>query len=380
MDISTVERYRREFPVTKKHIYLDHAGIAPVSLRVKTAIEGFLAESAEGAAFNYPRWTQQVVEVRKLCARLVNAGADEIAFIKSTSHGLSLVAEGLEWQSGDNILFSEKEFPSNIFPWINLERKGVEARAIPWRKGKVMIEDIERVMDGRTRLIAISSVQFSNGFRIDLERLGTLCRTKGVLLCVDAIQSLGIIPMDVRELNIDFLAADAHKWLLGPEGIGIFYCRKELAQNMRPPLVGWKSVQNEFDFDHPVLRLKNDAQRFEEGSQNLLGIFGLGPAIELLLEAGITNIEERVLDLGDLIIGEAGKRDFTVLTPMQREQRGGNITIAGGFDPTAARDALRERGIMVNVRGGGLRLSPHFYNCAEDIDTVFKNLDSLYPR
>jgi len=186
--------------------------------------------------------------------------------------------------------------------------------------------------------------------------------------------------MDVREFNIDFLAADAHKWLLGPEGIGIFFCRRELAQNMRPPLVGWKSVQNEFNFDHPVLRLKNDAQRFEEGSQNLMGIFGLGAAIELLLEAGIPNIESRVLDLGDQIMHEAGKRGLAVLTPKQREQRGGNITIAGSFDPAAARDALRERGIMVNVRGGGLRVSPHFYNTEEDINTLFQNLDSLFPQ
>lgn len=224
----------------------------------------------------------------------------------------------------------------------------------------------------------MSTVQFSNGFRIDLKRLGELCRRKGVLLCIDAIQSLGIIHMDVREFNVDFLAADAHKWMLGPEGIGIFYCRKELAQNLRPPLVGWKSVQNEFDFDHPVLRLKTDAQRFEEGSQNLMGIFGLGAAIELLLEVGIPNIEERVLDLGDQIIVEAEKRGLAVMTLKQREHRGGNITIAGSFDPAAARDALRERRIMVNVRGGGLRVSPHFYNTAEDITTLFQNLDSLY--
>jgi selenocysteine lyase/cysteine desulfurase len=186
--------------------------------------------------------------------------------------------------------------------------------------------------------------------------------------------------MDVREFKIDFLAADAHKWLLGPEGIGVFYCRKELVQSMRPPLVGWKSVQNEFDFDHPALRLKNDAQRFEEGSQNMMGIVGLGAAIELLLEVGIPNIEKRVLDLGEQIILEAGKRGLDVLTPKQREQRGGNITIAGTFDPAAARDALQERGIMVNVRGGGLRLSPHFYNTEEEISTVFQNLDRPYPQ
>ena len=377
MDTLTIERYRQEFPVVKNHIYLDNAGIAPVSLRVKNAVDAFLAESAEGAAFHYPRWAQRVTEARKSCAQLVNAGMDEIAFVKNTSHGLCIVSEGIEWKSGDNVLFAEKDFPSNIYPWIRLKSKGVEARTIPSQGGLVKIEEY---IDSRTRLIAVSAVQFSNGARTDLKRLGALCRRKKVLLCVDAIQSLGIIPMDVREFNIDFLAADAHKWLLGPEGIGIFYCRREIAQNMRPPLVGWKSVQNELDFDHPVLQLKNDAQRFEEGSLNMMGIFGLGAAIELLLEVGILNIEDRVLNLGDQIILEAGKRDFAVLTPEQREQRGGNITIAGKFDPEDARDALRERGIMVNVRGGGLRLSPHFYNNEEDIKAVFQNLDRLYLR
>jgi selenocysteine lyase/cysteine desulfurase len=380
MDLLTVERYRREFPIVKNHIYLDHSGLAPVSLRVKNAVQVFLEESAEGAAFNYPRWTQRVAEVRKICAQLMIAESDEIAFIKSTSHGLSLVAEGMDLKSGDNVLYCEGDFPSNIYPWIHLKSKGVEARAISSRGRKILIEDVEQLIDTRTRLIAVSFVHYANGFRIDLKRLGALCRKKGVLLCVDAIQSLGLIPMDVREFNIAFLATDAHKWLLGPEGIGIFYCRKELIQNMRPPLVGWKSVQNEFDFDNPSLQLKNDAQRFEEGSQNVMGIFGLGAAIELLLEVGIPNIEERVLGLGDHIIQESEKRGLAVLTPKLREQRGGNITIAGHFDPTAARDVLRERRIMVNVRGGGLRLSPHFYNTEEEINTFFQKLDRLYPQ
>jgi selenocysteine lyase/cysteine desulfurase len=183
--------------------------------------------------------------------------------------------------------------------------------------------------------------------------------------------------MDVKESCIDFLAADAHKWLLGPEGIGIFYCRKDLVALLNPPLIGWKSMQNEFDFDNPAFRLKPDALRFEEGSMNRVGILGLGAAIELLCEVGINNIEERVLGLGDLIIQEAQKRGYTVLTPKTREERGGIITFSGNFDPAKMRDALQERGIMVNVRGGGLRLSPHFYNKEEEIRKVFEALDLL---
>ena len=377
MDNKFFETYRREFPVTRNYIYLDHAGVAPISLRVKTAIEEFLAESAEGGSFHYPVWAERVVEIRRACAQLINAGPDEIAFVKSTSHGLSIVAQGLDWKPGDNVLIYEKEFPSNIYPWLNLRSKGVEVRTIPSRDGRILFDDITRLINSRTRLLAISSVQFSNGFRIDLEKVGSLCRDKQVLLCVDAIQSLGMVPMDVKAFHIDFLSADAHKWLLGPEGIGIFYCSNGLAERLSPPLIGWKSVRNELAFDRPEFLLKTNCLRFEEGSMNLLGIFGLGAALDLLFEVGIEQIEQRVLDLGDLILQEAEKRGYRALTPVARHERGGNITVSGDFDPARVRDALREKRIMVNARGGGIRVSPHFYNIEEEIIDFFKMLDRL---
>lgn len=375
MDNQFFESYRREFPVTDKYIFLDHAGVAPVSLRVKTAAEHYLEEAASGGAFHYPQWSERIAMTRAKCARLINAAPEEVAFVKNTSHGLSLVAEGLDWRAGDNLLIYEKEFPSNIYPWLNLRRKGVEVKVIPSREGRILLEDIERLIDPRTRLLAISSVQFSNGFRIDVKRLGTLCRGRNILFCVDAIQGLGVVPMDVTGDNVDFLSADGHKWLLGPEGIGIFYCRQGLAARLAPPLIGWKSVENELNFDYPDFRLKTNALRFEEGSLNLMGIFGLGAAIDLLLEIGIEKIHSRVLDLGDVIIGEAEKRGYAVLTPRSREERGGNVTFSGNFDPAQQRDALRKKGIMVNARGGGLRVSPHFYNREEEIQKAFFALD-----
>ncbi len=377
MDDLFFESYRREFPVTGKYIYLDHAGVAPVSVRVKMAIEQFLTESTEGGAFHYPRWAQRVVEIRRACARLIRAEPEEVAFVKNTSHGLSIVAEGLDWKPGDNVLINEKEFPSNIYPWVNLKRKGVEVKFVPSQGGRILVEDIERLIDSRTRLLAVSSVQFSNGFRIDLARTGELCRRKGVFFCVDAIQSLGVLPMDVKKYHADFLSADAHKWLLGPEGIGIFYCRRELVERLTPPLIGWKCVQNEFDFDHPDFCLKTDALRFEEGSMNLMGIIGLGAAIDLLFEVGIENIQDRVLGLGKVIIRESEGRGYAVLTPKAPSERGGNITIAGDFDPAGIRDALRGRGIMVNSRGGGLRISPHFYNTETELMTFFEQVERL---
>ena len=377
MDTLFLEKYRKEFPVTEKYIYLDHAGVAALSLRVKHAVEQFLSESSHGGAFHYPKWAQRVVEIRKAAARLINSRTDEIAFVKSTSHGLSIVAEGLDWKPGENVIIYEKEFPSNLFPWLNLKRKGVEVRSIPSREGRILFEDIEALMDPGTRLLAISSVQFANGFRIDIQKLGMLCKKKNVLLCVDAIQSLGVIPMDVRAFNIDFLSADAHKWLLGPEGIGIFYCRKDLAARLAPPLVGWKSVKNEFAFDQPDFQLKNDVLRFEEGSQNLMGILGLGAAVDLLLEIGIEHIQEHVLGLGDGIIKESETRGFMLLSPKERDSRGGSVTFTGYFHPIKAMNALREKGILVNVRGGGIRVSPHFYNTGAEIERFFAALDEV---
>ena len=258
------ESYRAQFPVADRYIYLDHAGVAPLSLKVRAAVENFLKEATENSAFSYPHWTRQISDCRHACADLVNAHTEEIAFVKSTSHGLSIVANGLDWREGDNLLVYEKEFPSNMYPWLSLQKKGVQVNTVPSCEGRILFEDVEKRIDSRTKLLAISSVQFSNGYRVDLQRIGDLCKQNNVLFCLDAIQSLGLLPMDVKKYHIDFLSADAHKWLLGPEGIGLFFCRREHVEKISPPLVGWKSVQNDFDFDHMDFRLKKNALRFEE--------------------------------------------------------------------------------------------------------------------
>jgi selenocysteine lyase/cysteine desulfurase len=376
-DKKIIEFYRDEFPITKSFVYLDHAGVAPISLRVKRTVESFLTEAAEAGIFNYQDWMDRVREVRVTCASLIGSQPEEIAFVKNTSHGLSIVAEGLDWREGDSLLICEKEFPSNVYTWLNLKRKGVQVKVVPSRGGKVLIEDIEQLIDSRTRLLAISSVQFSNGFRIDLKGVGEICRAEGVLFCVDAIQSLGVIPMNVEEFQVDFLSADGHKWLLAPEGLGIFYCRKELAERLNPSLLGWKSIQNESDYDNLDFRLKENALKFEEGSLNVMGIFALGAAVELLLEVGIAGIESRLLELGDVIMAEAEKRNFAIRTPKSRQERAGIVSILGDFDPLNLKDELRSHGVIVNVRGGALRISPHFYNWKEEILQLFEAMDRV---
>lgn len=367
--------YRAEFPVTNNFIYLDHAAVSPLSNRVKDAVNEFLGEATESAYFGYSRWMGRVGEIRATCAELIGSEVDEVAFVKNTSHGISLVAQGLDWREGDNVIVFEKEFPSNIYPWLNLEKRGVSVKFIPSSGNIIDLDNVERMIDSKTRLLSISSVQFSNGFRINLERLSGLCQSKKVLLFVDAIQSLGIVPMNVRGMGIDFLACDGHKWLLAPEGTGIFYCRRGLVEMIQPCLIGWKSVVNENDYDRIDFRLKTNSLKFEEGSLNVIGIRALGAAVDLLLEAGIDRISERILDLGDLIVDQSDKRGFEVRSPRDREHRAGINSITGDFDPIAVKDKLRALGILVNVRGGAIRVAPHFYNTEDEILRFFSELD-----
>ncbi len=377
IDRASVEGYRQEFPIVKTGIYLDHAGVAPIPVRVIREVDKFLDEAAEKAVMNYETWMERVEGVRALSARLVGAEKDEIAFIKNTSHGISIVTGGLDWKEGDNVLVFEKEFPSNIYPWLDLKRKGVEVRFIPLREERIRMDDIEKMMDRRTRVVSMSSVQSLNGFMINLKELGALCRRKGVLFFVDAIQSLGVVPMDVREFGVDFLAADGHKWLLAPEGTGIFYCRMGRVSELRPNLIGWKSVKNDYDFENIDFTLKENALRFEEGSFNVMGVWALGAALDLLFEIGIENVGARIHALGDLIMDEAGKRGFRLRTIRDRSERGGIVSFSGGFDPVVLKKRLRESNIVVNNRGGALRMAPHFYNTEEEIIKVFEEIDRL---
>ncbi len=372
-----MDNFRKEFPITNHFVYLDHAGVSPVSLRVKNEVAKFLAEASGETGFDYKSWGNRIEEVRASSAELIGANTDEVAFVKNTSHGISIVASGLDWNKGDNVIVFEKEFSSNIYPWLNLKDLGVEVRFIPLRGERILFEDIEDLIDSKTRLISMSSVQSINGFKIDLNRLGRLCKSKGILFFVDAIQSLGAISMDVKECGADFLSADGHKWLLAPEGIGIFYCRKGLASRLKTNLVGWKSVENDHDFENIEFKLKSDALRFEEGSFNTIGIYALGAAVDLLLEVGVYNIEKRVYELGDLIINEAEKRDFSLKTPQNLKERGGIISFAGDFDPKEIAEKLLKSSIVVNYRGGGLRVSPHFYNTEAEILKLFKALDEI---
>ena len=372
-----IEKIRKEFPVTEHRLFMDHARVAPLPRPVQAAITAFAEEACEQGTAHYGEWLKEVGIVRSRFAKLINADASEVAFVKNTSEGLSIVANGIDWKEGDNVVVPDIEFPANVYPWMNLQRRGVEVRFVKAVRGRVPFEQIIAQVNSRTRVLSISSVEFNSGFRNDLKRIGEFCREKDIYFCVDAIQSLGVIPMDVKEFNIDFLAADGHKWMLSVEGLGGFYISKRVMDDIHPAVVGWDSVVDSADYGNYDFTLKPDATRFEEGSLNTLGIYAFGAALALLEEEGIEHIEKRVLYLGDCILEYLRHGKFKILSSTEQGERSGSVCFAGDMDYKKLAVFLREQHVIVSVRDNFIRLSPHFYNTEEEIERFFALLDEF---
>ncbi len=370
-------RTRSFFPVSRDLVYLNHAGVAPISTRVTEALRRYADEASGRGAFDYARvYDAEVERVRGRAAALLGAEPDEIAFVKNTGDGLGQVAAGLAWQHGDQVVTCDLEYPSNVYPWWSLRERGVETRMLPSQAGRLPLERVaEALRDPRVRLLALSSVQFGSGFRADLAALGKLCHEHGVLFCVDAIQSLGCLPLDVEACGIDFLAADGHKWLLSVEGCGVFYCSRRVVDLLRPHTIGWRSVTDNTDYDSYHLDLQPGAGRFEEGTPNTAGIYGLGAAIDLLLEIGIDAIGERVLALTDHLADGLRERGAELLSPRGMGEASGIVAFRLPHeDPKVSCRRLRQRRIFTVVRRGAVRASPHFYNTPAEIDQLLSVL------
>ena len=368
-------RYREEFPVTRNLNFQNHAGVAPLCARAVSAAKEYLDRAV---AFGYVGggFYEHAERVRSQAARLINAKSDEVTFVKNTSEGLSLVANGLNWKTGDNVVSCNAEFPSNVLCWRQLESRGVQMRVVVEENGRIPIDRVVDAIDSRTRVVAISSVQYASGFRMDLATLGEHCRNKGVFLCVDAIQSQGAFPIDVRAMHIDFLAADAHKWLCGPEGIGLFYVAREIQGHLRPTILGWMSRRNPFDFDSNDLALADNIRRYDGGSYNLAGVYGLGGALDLLLEIGVENICARLLFLTDRLVAGLTEKGYRVVSPRHRSEASGIVAFCSDLHDHAQiqRHLQSEHRLVIAVRKGRLRASPHFYNTTREIDHLIENL------
>ncbi len=368
--------HRALFPVTGHLAYLDHAGVAPLSTRAADAMERVIGECLGWGAHRYGRILRGVEEARQAAARLLGADPSEVAFVKNTSEGISIVAQGLPWREGEAVVVPEGEFPANVYPWLNLGRRGVRVLRVPERGGRLLLDDFREALDQPgVRVLAVSAVEYGTGFRNDLAALGEMCRERDVLFFVDAIQALGCLPLEPAALGIHALAADAHKWLLGPEGAGVLYVSSGVVERLHPVEVGWKSVRDALDFGTIRFDLRDDAGRFEPGSLSIVPIHGLGAAVELLLEVGAQRIWDRVRDLTDLVIEALHSRGYRVASSLGEHERSGIVTFVPRSPPAALAERLRKAGVLVAARGPGLRVSPHFYNDRGDVDRFLAALD-----
>ena len=369
---------RALFPVTRNLIYLNHAAVGPLSARAAEAMERHARDQRDFGALHWREWYREHDAARASAARLIGASPDEIAIVKNTSEGLSFVAEGYRWESGDNVVTTDLEFPSNYTPWKSLERRGVECRVVRSRGGAFTVDDVERSIDGRTRIVTVSSVAFHNGFAADLEAIGELCERKNVLFCVDAIQSVGALPMDVRRARIAFLACDGHKWICGSEGAGIFYVAAEHRDKLQVMENGWTNFDRHGRFLDCPLDLLPSSRRFEAGSLNTNGLYGLHAALDLLLEIGIETIAKEVVRLATKLADGLEARGWNLGTP--RPIRSG---IVGATPPLVEPNALlklhlrlEEAKVVCAPREGMLRFSPHVYNDDDEIERVFAIMNS----
>ena len=362
-------RWRQEFPSAERVVHMNHAGISPLPRRVAAVLSTFADEGLLLDRHVYQRWEARAEAVRGAAARLIGARAHEVAFVRNTSEGLSLVASGLPWRAGDNVVAVADEYPSNVYPWFGLRRFGVETRLLVRRQLRVTATDSAAAIDDRTRAVALSAVDWQSGFRADLAAASEVCRARDTLLVVDGIQSVGALAIDVAACGLDVLAAGGHKWLLAPEGCGLLYVSDRVVERIHPVVLGWKSVEDADTYLPYHFHLRRDAARFEAGSAPHLGIHALGAAIDLLLAIGPAAVEARVLEITDQLADGLRQLGATILSPRGPAERSAILTFAFGDTPSL-HQALTEAGIVVRQRLGGIRLAPHFYNDASDIARV----------
>lgn len=371
----TPQEMRALYPITRQYAYLDHAAIAPLATPVRSTVEVFLGRMAE-EPFDRVHWERFRSQVRGRMGELLSVGPESIAFTRNTTTGLGLVAAGLDWEPGDNIVGVNREYPANIYPWMGLKRKGVELRLYQAEQGRIDVKALVRLCDQRTRVLAISAVQFWSGFRTDLAALGTALKGRDVLLVVDAIQAVGALRLDLHATPVDFLCAGAQKWLLGPIGVGFAYVGPRMLQRINPVTIGTDSVVRDEEYFVYDLALKPDARRFEEAAPNYPGILGMGAAVNLLLRAGTAAVEEGVLRLADRLRDELPRRGYELVQkPTLPSERSGIVSFRHPrMVPAELHARLREAGVIISLRSDFLRASPHYYNSDEDLDRLLEAL------
>jgi cysteine desulfurase/selenocysteine lyase len=367
--MENIEKVRSQFPITKNRVFLNHAAQSPLPKTVADAMHKYIDESSSFATY-----AKEYEDLGKpFFAKLINAETGEIAVVENTSVGMNIAANVLHPKPGSKIVTTDLEYPSVVYPFLR-KRLGVKVEYVKNVKGKVLLEDVERAVDDKTAAVAISHVEYANGFRHDMQAISEIAHEHGAYVIVDAIQSAGAVSVNVKRDNIDFLTASCYKWLLSPPGTGYLYVREELIQKFEPSFAGWASVKQEIfnttDFwEIWKLELSETATRFEVGSPSYISLVGAREALKLLLRVGIPNIERRILGLTDHLIDSIRDMNLDLQTPEEKACRSGIVNFRVE-NPRQVAEELGRKGIIVSARSNGIRVSPHFYNTEEEIDAL----------
>lgn len=369
------------FPVLREWTHLNHAGMSALPAPAAREMQQY-AEHSSKHAYLGTTWFADLDKMRQLAADVINADASEIALVKNTGEGISIAAGGMSWSAGDVVVTTAVEYPSNLYPWMEVAHtKGITIVCVPevempgGSRHVPMADILAAAADPRCKLVTLSHVQYASGQRHDLAVIGKFCRDNGKYFCVDAIQSIGALPVDVKAMHIDFLAAGSHKWMMGPPGAGFFYCRKELTERLRPVSVGWANVVDAMNFSDINYTLRPDAGRFECGSPNLAGIVALRESLGLLHSVGMANIYQRIQVLLDRAVAGIVKKGYAITSPRDEASRSGILIFSSPVHSHAEIcKQLQAKKIEMIVREGRLRISPQFYNTEAQIDRLIEEL------
>jgi selenocysteine lyase/cysteine desulfurase len=372
------ERLRSLFSHPGRVVYLNHAAVSPPPVKTIEAVTAQMRDVAENGSLHYRNWITVRERARKLAAEMIGAEPDQVAFMRNTSDGLSTIANGLAWREGENIVTFRGEFPSNVYPWLRLREAGkVEVRFCEERDGRVDIDELISLIDSRTRIVAISHVQYGSGFRIDLERLGRAARRHDALLVVDVIQAMGALPINVEAELIDAAAGACHKWLLTPEGVGMLYLSDRARERIKPTLVGWTSVPDPEDYSNFEQNWSQGTLPWETGTAPTALIHGLEASLSLLQETGIARIAAHLNELTDYLCERLQGRDYQIVSSRRAGEKSQIVCIQhrrSEWSPMALYNHLKKQGIIVAPRGTRLRISPHLYNISEEVDALAEAL------
>lgn len=367
---------RELFPHIKKNItYLNHASRGPLCKPVIDSINLAITEQSSERIDDYPSFLNLMQETRELLSKLINGESDRIAFLDNTTNAINVIANSLNWKRGDRILLNDVEFPANVYPFLNLQKEGVQVDFVKSNHGVVSAEKIIEAVKPSTKLISVSAVQFLSGYRVELELIGKFCKEKNIIFSVDAIQALGAVQLDVKKCNIDFLACGSQKWMLGLQGFAFIYVAKHLQEIMQPKNIGWLSVEDAWNLLHYNLKLKNSALAFQGGTINNFGVYALNSALKLFFDFGIDNIESNVINNSKYVIQKLNELGFsTTLSSVDEKYLGGIVSFAYPKSEEIYRNLAKAK-IFISSRESFIRISPHFYNTKDEIDYLFSEIN-----